>query len=125
VFEPGTHASTFGGNPLAMAAVLSVLEAIDEEGLLENCLEMGAYFLQRLSALKRKHSLIRDIRGRGLLIGCELDCEGAPYVSRCMQEGLLINCTNANVLRFAPPLVVTAGDIDRAVDILDAVLGAS
>ena len=125
VFEPGTHASTFGGNPLAMAAVLSVLEAIDEEGLLENCLEMGAYFLQRLNALKRKHSLIRDIRGRGLLIGCELDCEGAPYVSRCMQEGLLINCTNANVLRFAPPLVVTAGDIDRAVDILDAVLGAS
>lgn len=122
-FEPGSHASTFGGNPLAMAAVLAVLETIRSDNLLEHCRLMGEYFLDRLRALKEKHSLIRDVRGLGLLVGCEVDGDGSRLVVACLRKGLIINCTNGNVLRFAPPLVVTAADIDRAVEILDDVLG--
>jgi acetylornithine/N-succinyldiaminopimelate aminotransferase len=122
VFVPGTHASTFGGNPLAMAAGVATLETILKDGILENCRKMSSYFIQKLKALQNDHPVIQDVRGKGLIIGMEISMEGSDIVNRCLDRGLLINCTSGNVLRFVPPLIVAEGDIDRAVDILGTVL---
>jgi predicted acetylornithine/succinylornithine family transaminase len=121
-FVPGSHGSTFGGNPLACAAALATLETILGEGILENCRKVGAYFLSRLGGLKEKHPRIREVRGQGLILAIELTVPGAEFVDKCMEKGLLINCTNGNVLRFVPPLILTRQDVDRAVGILDGVL---
>jgi len=118
-FGPGTHGSTFGGNPLACAAALATLETILNGNVLENCRKVGEYFLSRLSELKEKHSQIREVRGRGLMLAVELSIPGAGFVSDCMGKGLLINCTNENVLRFVPPLIITKQDVDKAIGILD------
>ena len=123
-FTPGSHASTFGGNPLAMAAGISVMEELLNGGVLNNCREVGVYFLEKLNELKEKNALVKEVRGRGLMLGMELSIEGADIVNGCMNKGLLINCTCDNVLRFVPPLIITKGDIDRAVDILDEVMGS-
>jgi len=121
-FVPGSHGSTFGGNPLACAAALATLETIFEEGILENCRKVGEYFLSKLGELKEKHSRIREVRGRGLILAVELTVPGAEFVLKCMENGLLINCTNGNVLRFVPPLILTRQDVDKAVGILDEAL---
>jgi acetylornithine/N-succinyldiaminopimelate aminotransferase len=124
-FVPGTHASTFGGNPLAMSAAFATLETILKDGILENCRRMGSYFLKRLESLKQKHSPIKAVRGKGLIIAVELQGSGDGIVNICLKKGLLINCTNGNVLRFVPPLILSEGDIDKAVEILDeAIIGA-
>jgi acetylornithine/N-succinyldiaminopimelate aminotransferase len=123
-FVPGSHGSTFGGNPLACAAALATLDTILEEGILENCRKVGEYFLCRLGELKEKHDRIREVRGRGMILAVELTVPGADYVSKCMEKGLLINCTNGNVLRFVPPLILTRQHVDKAVGILDEVLEA-
>jgi len=122
-FQPGNHASTFGGNPLAMAASLATMENILNHGILENVVKVGEYFLKRLHELKSRYTAIKDIRGRGLIIGMELTIEGAGIVKECMDKGLLINCTGGNVLRFVPPLVITEKDVDVAVDVLGEVIG--
>jgi acetylornithine/N-succinyldiaminopimelate aminotransferase len=124
-FVPGSHGATFGGNPLACSAALATLETILEEGILENCRKVGAYFLSKLGELKEKHSRIREVRGRGLMLAVELTVPGADFVLKCMEKGILINCTNGNVLRFVPPLILTRQDVDRAVEVLDGVLGLS
>lgn len=121
-FTPGTHASTFGGNPLAMVAGIAVMEELLHGGVLDNCRKMGAYFRQKLEGLKADHGFIREVRGRGLMLGVELSMDGADIVNRCMERGLLLNCTCGNVLRFVPPLIIKRGDIDHAVDILDEVM---
>ena len=121
-FVPGSHASTFGGNPLAMAASCAVVETLLQEGILENCRAMGAYFLDQLAGLIRKYSAIKAIRGRGLMVAIELHGPGEEIVLKCLKKGLLINCTNGNILRFVPPLIISAGDIDQAVGILDEVM---
>ncbi|HOG16481.1 MAG: Acetylornithine aminotransferase [Syntrophaceae bacterium PtaU1.Bin231] len=122
-FVPGSHASTFGGNPLAMAAAVATFETIQREGVLSNCRRIGAYFLERLQRLAAKHAkTVRAVRGRGLLIGLELSIEGAEIVQRCLERGLLLNCTDGNVLRFAPPLVIGEAEVDRAVDIVHGVM---
>ena len=121
-FTPGSHASTFGGNPLAMAAGLAVMDALLYGGVLNNCREMGAYFRERLEKLKGEHAIIREVRGRGLMIGVELSIEGADIVKGCMERGLLLNCTCGTILRFVPPLIITKGDVDRAIAILDGVM---
>ena len=121
-FVPGSHASTFGGNPLAMAAACAVVETLLQEGILENCRAMGAYFLDQLAGLIRKYSAIKAIRGRGLMVAMELHGPGEEIVLKCLKKGLLINCTNGNILRFVPPLIISAGDIDKAVQILDEVM---
>jgi len=123
-FVPGSHGSTFGGNPLACAAALATLETIFEEGILENCRKVGEYFLLKLGELKEKHSRIREVRGRGLILAVELTVPGAEFVLKCMEKGLLINCTNGNVLRFVPPLILTRPNVDKAVGILDEALTA-
>jgi predicted acetylornithine/succinylornithine family transaminase len=122
VFIPGTHASTFGGNPLAMAAGIAVLETILEGKVLENCRKRGHYFLERLEALKPKHEIIREIRGKGLIIGMELNIEGNDIVYQCMRKGILINCTAGKVLRFVPPFIITESEIDRCIAVLDEVM---
>ncbi len=121
-FTPGTHASTFGGNPLAMAAALATAETMIDEGVLENCRAIGAYFLARLAELKSAYGFVREIRGKGLILAVELDVPGDGIVRGCMERGLLINCTNGNILRFVPPLIIGRADVDRAAAIIDEVM---
>jgi acetylornithine/N-succinyldiaminopimelate aminotransferase len=116
---PGTHASTFGGNSLACAAGIAVIEAIEEEGLLANAEKMGAHARGKLEELAKKHSIIDHVRGMGLMIGIQLNTNGAPIVAKCLEMGLRINCTHDTILRFMPPMNVTAEQLDQAVSILD------
>ncbi len=120
-FGPGSHASTFGGNPVSCAAGLAVMQLL-KTGALKNCVQMGKYFVKGLEALKKRFSFIRDIRGKGLLIGVELEIEGNKIAEACMLEGLLMNCTAAKVLRFVPPLTIKKNEIDRGLAILEKVL---
>ncbi|MDA8079278.1 MAG: acetylornithine transaminase [Nitrospiraceae bacterium] len=122
-FQPGTHASTFGGNPLVCAAAATTLEVLLEDGfLLDQCRRMGVYLKKGLEDLKKEFpSIIANVRGMGLLVGMELVRDGAPIVKACMDRGVLINCTAGNVLRFMPPLIVTEKEIDHLLDVLGQV----
>ena len=122
---PGKHASTFGGNALACAAGVAVIEAIEEEGLLKNAMEIGGYAKDKLEQLKEKHSIIDHVRAVGLMIGVQLTGSGVEIVDECLERGLRINCTQGTVLRFMPPMIVGREQIDEAVDILDSVLSES
>jgi acetylornithine/N-succinyldiaminopimelate aminotransferase len=119
---PGKHASTFGGNCLACAAGIAVIEAIEEDGLLKKAAEMGQYAKEKLQQLKQKHSIIDSVRGIGLMIGVQLTGPGSKIVDRCLERGLRINCTNETVLRLMPPMIVTKSQLDEAIGILDSVL---
>ena len=122
-FEPGTHASTFGGNPFATAAGLYIQRAIDEQGLLENCREMGAHLGSALARLaERRRPRTRGARGRGLLQGLIIEGDPVDVVARARAAGLLLSVAGANVVRFVPALIVAKAEIDEAVDILDRVL---
>lgn len=121
-FGPGTHASTFGGNPLGMAAGIAVLRALLEDGIMDNCRAVGAYLRERLGELKKKHFMIQEVRGLGLMVGMDLTIDGAAIVKRCLERGLLINCAGEHILRFVPPLTISKEDVDRAVEILDKAL---
>ncbi|MTV49409.1 acetylornithine transaminase [Heliobacillus mobilis] len=123
-FEPGDHASTFGGNPLVTAAGVATMDVLVQGGLLAHCLEMGAYFRGHLNRLAEKYTFIQEVRGLGLILACELDRPGADIVAACLEKGLIINCTAVNVLRFLPPLIITKEDIDHAVAILEEVLAS-
>lgn len=116
---PGSHASTFGGTPLVSRAALEVVKALSEGGAIENCARMGEYFKNRLIELKSRHPRIREVRGKGLLLGVDLTCEGLPFVKACMERGFLINCTQEHVLRFVPPLIIKAPEIDSLIECLD------
>jgi acetylornithine/N-succinyldiaminopimelate aminotransferase len=124
ILGPGMHASTFGGSPLVCKAALAVLKAIQKERLLSNTEKMSDYLFARLNELKNKYSLIKDVRGLGLMAGMELNIEGKAIVEKCIEKGLLINCTHDKVLRLMPALNVTKKEIDKAVGILDNVLKA-
>lgn len=115
---PGTHASTFGGSPVVCAAALAVFEAMEEEGIIENVRELGGYLRRQLENLAADFPLIKEIRGRGLMLGLELDREGKPVVDRCLELGMIVNCTASNVLRVMPACNITREEIDRAVEIL-------
>lgn len=119
---PGTHASTFGGNSLACAASIAVIEAIEEEGLLDNAARMGEYARGKLEALAQKHSIIDHVRGIGLMIGVQLNTAGAGIVSRCLELGLRVNCTHETVLRFMPPMNVSREHLDQAIAVLDTAI---
>jgi predicted acetylornithine/succinylornithine family transaminase len=119
-FGPGSHASTFGGNPVACSAGLVVMQTL-LDGAIKNCLQMGKYFFRGLEALQKRFSFIREVRGKGLMIGMELEIEGSKVAESCMQEGLLLNCTAYKVLRFVPPLTIKKNEIDRGLDILEKV----
>jgi len=122
---PGKHASTFGGNCLACVAAIAVIEAIEEDNLLETAASLGQYTKEKLGQLKQKHPIIDHVRGIGLMIGVQLTSSGKEIVDKCLEKGLRINCTNESVLRFMPPMIVTKGEIDQAIDILDSVLTES
>jgi acetylornithine/succinyldiaminopimelate/putrescine aminotransferase len=119
---PGSHGSTFGGNPLACAAALASFDALIEDNIIIPAVEqLGLHFLQGLEKLKGKYSFVKDVRGKGLLIGMELDFPGKDIVTACIKEGLLINCTMDTVLRFMPPLIITEEEIDRLLETLDGI----
>ena len=119
---PGMHASTFGGSPLVAKAALAVLDAVGKEKLLPHAQKMGEYLFAGLNALKNKYSLISQVRGIGLMAGIELTGEGKAIVEKCIEKGLLINCTHDRVLRLMPALNVTKKEIDKAIAILEEVL---
>jgi len=121
----GTHGSTFGGNPLATAAGVASLETLLGDGLLANCRAMGDYLQAELGKLQQKYPFISAVRGRGLLIGLEMSIEGGEMVKTALARGLLINCTVGKVLRFVPPLIITATEIDQAIRLLDEIFSES
>src|SRR5919108_6227020 len=121
-FVPGSHASTFGGNPLACSAGLAVMKTLLGGGVLKNCVKMEKFFVRGLERMKERFAFVRNIRGQGLMLGLELEMEGAKIVEACMQEGLLINCTAHKILRFVPPLTITQREIERGLRILEEVL---
>lgn len=133
VWPPGSHASTFGGNPVACAAALATLKLL-KETLLTNATSVGAHLMDRLLALQEKHSLIGDVRGKGLMVGVELvrdrqtkeraTTERDRVVEECFRRGLLILGAGRNALRLSPPLVLTKAQADTAVRILDEALTA-
>ena len=125
-FQPGTHGSTFGGNPVACAAALAVLEIMEQEQLPANAEVLGAYLIAKLTALQQRYPFIKEVRGRGLLIGMELDLSapgtGKQLVALCQERGLLVNCTADKVIRFIPPLNITRGEVDEALAIFTEAL---
>ncbi|HYM38149.1 MAG TPA: acetylornithine transaminase [Nitrospiraceae bacterium] len=122
-FEPGTHASTFGGNPVSCAAGLAVLRTLLEGRVLQHGRRMGEYLAHGLQDLKDRLPIVKEVRGLGLLQGMELTVDGKSVVTDCLARGLLINCTADRVLRFVPPLVITQAEIDRLLDLLNQILG--
>ena len=116
----GMHGSTFGGGPLACRVGIESLDILEE--LLPSIREVGGYFKEQLRKLAAKHRMITDVRGAGLMLGIELDRPGKDLVTECMNEGILINCTNNNVLRFLPPFVLKKKDVDKGIKVLDKVL---
>lgn len=115
---PGSHASTFGGSPLVCAAAIATFKAIEKDRLLDNARKMGKYLKSKLEGLAKEFSIMTEIRGIGLMLGVELSIDGTKIFEECFKKGLLINCTQGNVLRIMPPLVIKKSDIDKAVDIL-------
>ena len=120
-FTPGSHASTFGGGPLIASAALATIRIISEPAFLAKVRETGDYFISRLEEIKRSYSFIKGVRGRGLIVGLELDVPGAKFVSKCLERGAIINCTHDSVLRFVPPLIAGRSEVDEMIGILEGV----
>lgn len=119
VFNPGSHGSTFGGNPLACAVSLAALEVIEDEELPVRSLELGSYFKQKLQSLS--NPVIKEVRGRGLFIGVELHEEARPYCEKLKDQGLLCKETHSTVIRFAPPLTISKEELDWAIERIEKV----
>ncbi len=117
-FGPGTHGSTFGGNPLMTTAALAAVRTLLEEGLLERATAMGAYLTAELTKLKGRFPFVTGVRGIGLMVGMSLSIPGGDIVKKGHDRGLLLNCTHDTVLRFVPPLVVTEAQIDEMIAVL-------
>lgn len=120
VLTPGSHGSTFGGNPLGCAVARAALKVIKEENLVENSAKLGEYFLEKLKTLKNPH--IKEIRGRGLFIAVELDEPARPYCEALQKEGILCKETHTYVIRIAPPLIITKDEVDQAFEKFKIVL---
>lgn len=122
VFEPGSHGSTFGGNPLGCAVAIAAMDVLEDEGLVQRSLEMGEYFLKKLQEIE--NPMIQEIRGRGLFIGLELKTAARPYCERLKELGLLCKETHETTIRFAPPLVISKEDLDWSIERIKQVLHA-
>ncbi|MEJ5209803.1 MAG: aminotransferase class III-fold pyridoxal phosphate-dependent enzyme, partial [Burkholderiales bacterium] len=129
VFKPGNHGSTFGGNPLACAAGLTVLRVIEEERLLENVMRVGSYLRDGLAAGLKDVPGVVQVRGHGLMVGIELDRPCGEIVTRALEQGLLVNVTSDRVVRLVPPLILREDEaqhlIDGLVPVIRAFLGAA
>jgi acetylornithine/N-succinyldiaminopimelate aminotransferase len=117
-FVPGTHAATFGGNPLACSAALATLKVITGKNFLSRANDTGIYFLQQLKELAQHHSCVKEARGVGMFLALELKKPGSDIVIDCMKQGFLINCIQQNVLRFIPPLIISRKEIDSLIPVL-------
>lgn len=125
VFKPGDHGGTFGGNPLACAAVYATLTTIKSEGLVDKVAEKGEYFKNKLRKLQEKYpDKVTDVRGCGLMLGMEVAGEGKPIVESCLANNVIVNCTAGNVIRIVPPLIISREEIDIVVAALDKALAA-
>lgn len=125
VFKPGDHGGTFGGNPLACAAVYATLTTIKSEGLVDKVAEKGEYFKNKLRKLQEKYpDKVTDVRGCGLMLGMEVAGEGKPIVESCLANNVIVNCTAGNVIRIVPPLIISKEEIDIVVAALDKALAA-
>ncbi len=120
VFEPGSHGSTFGGNPLACAVAIVAMEVLEKEGLVEKSAQKGKYFTDELKNIKNPK--IKEVRGKGLLVGVELTEKARPYCEKLMELGILAKETHENVIRFAPPLIISDEELDWALDQIRTVL---
>jgi predicted acetylornithine/succinylornithine family transaminase len=120
-FGKGAHGTTFGGNALASAVAVAVVETLLGSGVIDNCATMGKRLQQGLHQLAAKHSFVREVRGRGLLVAAELSGPAAPIVDRARESGLILNAAGEKVLRFAPPLTVGAQEVDEALSIMERV----
>ena len=120
--KPGTHAATFGGNPIACRAALATIETIEEEGLLARGVQIGEMFRARFDALRQRCPWVQDIRIKGVMIGLELSVDGAAIVNQCLKRGLLINCTHGTVIRLLPALTLTDEELNEGCDILEEIL---
>lgn len=122
VLRPGMHASTFGGNPLAMAAGIATIQMIEDEGLLEHSQAMSARIHQHFAALKEELPIIRELRVRGMMIGVDLAISAVPAVAKCMERGVLINATHDTVVRLLPSLNITAEEVDEGMSVVCEVI---
>lgn len=120
--RPGMHASTFGGNPLAMAAGVATVETIEADGLLENCQAMAGRYRERFEALQGELSIIRELRIQGMMVGVDLSIPATPAVGKCMDRGVLVNATHDTVLRLLPALNITAEEVDEGCEVIAEVL---
>jgi acetylornithine/N-succinyldiaminopimelate aminotransferase len=120
-FVPGTHASTFGGNPLASAAVLATLNTIIDDKILKNAVESGEYLYQGLLAIQKKFPFVVEVRGIGLILGLEVTLDGDAIAREFLAEGIILNCTKGTTLRLVPPLIVKKEEIDIFLEIADRI----
>ena len=119
----GEHSSTFGGNPISCAAGIAALKSITEDGLVENSKKMGEVFREGLEKLKENHMMIREIRGKGLMIGIEMKFEVKDILMGLIEEGVLMLYSGRNILRILPPLVINEEDVTKVLHALDIVIG--
>jgi acetylornithine/succinyldiaminopimelate/putrescine aminotransferase len=122
---PGSHGSTFGGNPVACAAALGVLDALEQDGALENAAAVGGYLIERLREMAGKLDNVAEVRGQGMIIGVVLKHEAQSVVDACVKERLLVNAAAGNVLRLLPPLILTRAQADDGLGIIGRVLEAA
>jgi acetylornithine/LysW-gamma-L-lysine aminotransferase len=120
--QKGEHSSTFGGNPLSCAAGIGAIQALTKDGLIENAAKMGKIFIDELQRLKEKHKIIREVRGKGLMIGVELKFEVKDILFEGIHKGVLLLYSGKNIIRLLPPLVITEEDITKVIEILDVLL---
>lgn len=123
ILEAGDHASTFGGNPLACSAAKVVLTKLTKGNLLQKVKDTGEYLKNKLSELVEKYDFVKEVRGLGLMIGLELTVPAKDILNKCMERNLLLIGAGANIIRFVPPLIITKTDADKAISILDEILG--
>ncbi len=121
-FEPGDHGSTFGGNPLGCAAAKAAIEVLLDENLIHQSQELGEYFKTNLEQMTSKYEIVKEVRGKGLMIGIELTKNCGDVVTEAREQGVLINCTADKVIRLVPPLIITKEQLDKVVTVLDGVL---
>jgi acetylornithine/N-succinyldiaminopimelate aminotransferase len=124
VLTPGTHGSTFGGNPVACAAALAVFDALEQDGLIANAAEVGQYLITRLREIAKECPQVREVRGQGMIIGVALKHAAKPVVDACFRERLVVNATADTILRLLPPLTLNREEADSGLSIIERALRA-